>query len=63
MDFINKDNYNQFEVVMQNHTSYDLKYNNCVEKTFIVRAEFISFTNIIDCDLERKHNNNLDYNQ
>ena len=36
MDFINKDNYNQFEVFMQNHTSYDL---------------------------ERKHNNNLDYNQ
>lgn len=48
---------------MQNHTSYDLKHNNCVEKTFIVRVEFISFTNIIDCDLERKHNNNLDYNQ
>lgn len=63
MDFINKDNYNQFEVVMQNYTSYDLKHNNCVEKTFIVRTEFISFTNIIDCDLERKHNNNLDYNQ
>lgn len=63
MDFINKDNYNQFEVVMQNYASYDLKHNNCVEKTFIVRAEFISFTNIIDCDLERKHNNNLDYNQ
>lgn len=29
MDFVNKDNYNQFEVVMQNHTSYDLKHNNC----------------------------------
>lgn len=27
MDFINKDNYNQFEVVMQNHSSYDLKHN------------------------------------
>lgn len=27
MDFINKDNYNQFEIVMQNHFSYDLKHN------------------------------------
>ena len=25
MDFVNKDNYNQFEVVMQNHNSYDIK--------------------------------------
>ena len=54
MNFINKDNYNQFEVVMQNHTSYDLKHNNCVEKTFIVRAEFIPFNSFIDCNLEQK---------
>lgn len=33
MDFVNKDNYNQFEVVMQNHNSYDLEYNNCIEKS------------------------------
>lgn len=63
MDFINKDNYNQFEVVIQNHTSYDLKHNNCIEKMLIVRTEFISFNSFINCNLERKHNNNLDYNQ
>lgn len=63
MDFVNKDNYNQFEVVMQNHTSYDLEHNNCVEKAFIVRAEFIPFNSFIDCNLEQKHNNNSDYNQ
>lgn len=54
MDFVNKDNYNQFEIVMQNHNSYDLEHNNCIEKAFIVRAEFISFTNIIDCDFRTK---------
>lgn len=63
MDFVNKDNYNQFEVVMQNHTSYDLEHNNCVEKAFIVRAEFISFNSFVNCNLEQKHNNNSDYNQ
>lgn len=63
MDFVNKDNYNQFEVVMQNHTSYDLKHNNCVEKAFVVRTEFIPFNNFIDCNLEQKHINNSDYNQ
>ena len=63
MDFINKDNYNQFEIVMQNHFYYDLKHNNGIEKTFIVRAEFINFNNIIDCNLGQKYNNNLDYNQ
>lgn len=63
MDFINKDNYNQFEVVMQNHTSYDLKHNNCIKKTFIVRTEFILFNSFIDCNLEQKHSNNSDYNQ
>lgn len=63
MNFINKDNYNQFEVVMQNNTSYDLYYNNCVEKTFIIRAEFIPFNSFIDCNLEQKHSNNSDYNQ
>lgn len=31
MDFVNKDNYNQFEVVMQNHNSYDLEHNNLAE--------------------------------
>ena len=35
MDFINKDNYNQFEIVMQNHSSYDLEHNDCIKKTFI----------------------------
>lgn len=63
MDFVNKDNYNQFEVVMQNHISYDLKHNNCVEKAFVVRAEFILFNSFIDCNLEQKHSNNSDYNQ
>ena len=62
MNFINKDNYNQFEVVMQNHTSYDLKRNNCIEKTFIVRTEFISFNSFVNCNLEQKYSNNLDYN-
>lgn len=55
MDFVNKDNYNQFEVVMQNHTSYDLEHNNCIEKAFIVRAEFILFNSFIDCNLKQKH--------
>lgn len=63
MDFINKDNYNQFEVVMQNHISYDLEHNNCVEKAFIVRTEFIPFNSFVNCNLEQKHNNNSDYNQ
>lgn len=36
MDFVNKDNYNQFEVVMQNHTSYDLEHNNCIEKRLLL---------------------------
>lgn len=63
MDFINKDNYNQFETVMQNHSSYDLEHNDCIKKTFIVRTEFIPFNSFIDCNLEQKHNNNSDYNQ
>lgn len=63
MDFINKDNYNQFEVVMQNHASYDLEHNNCIEKAFIVRAEFIPFNSFVNCNLKQKHSNNSDYNQ
>lgn len=63
MNFINKDNYNQFEIVMQNHSSYDLEHNDCIKKTFIVRTEFILFNSFIDCNLEQKHNNNSDYNQ
>lgn len=31
MNFINKDNYNQFEIVMQNHTSYDLEHKSTSE--------------------------------
>lgn len=63
MDFVNKDNYNQFEIIMQNHNSYDLEHNNCIEKTFIVRAEFILFNSFIDCNLKQKDSNNSDYNQ
>lgn len=36
MNFINKDNYNQFEIVMQNHSSYDLEHNDCIKKHLLL---------------------------